>query len=54
MIISLDTEKAFDKNSTLFYEKSTRESQNTEDLFLCTKGNIKQALNQHHANYRKE
>jgi hypothetical protein len=34
MIISMDTDKAFEKNSTSFHGKKTKETQNRSNTFL--------------------
>ena len=43
MIVSLDVGKGLWQNPTPLHDKSLGETQNTQDIFLCIKGNIQQA-----------
>ena len=47
MIISLDVEKAFDKNTISFQNKDLGESRDTRNIAYHNKINIQQANNQH-------
>jgi hypothetical protein len=43
MFISLDAEKAFDKNLTSLHDKSSRESRDTWDISQHNKGSLQES-----------
>ena len=53
MIISLDAEKAFDKNPTSLYNKNHEEIRGTRDILQHNKGNLQQSHSQHQLKWRE-
>lgn len=53
MIISLDTEKAFDKNLIPVHEKSPGEIRDTRDIPQSNKGSLQQTYSQHQPKWRE-
>ena len=51
MIISIDAEKAFDKNSTPIYDKNSPESGDRANLPQHNKGHIRQTHSKHHSQW---
>ena len=53
MIISLDAEKAFDKNPTALHDKSLGKIRNSRRIPKHNKSNIHQTSNQHQSKWRE-
>ena len=53
MIISMDTEKAFDKIRHPFMTKNTQQSGSTGNTLQHSKGHIWQTYSQHHTQWAK-
>jgi hypothetical protein len=53
MIISLDAEKAFEKNPTLIHDKSLEKIRNSRPIPKHNKSNIKETTSQHQTKSRE-
>jgi hypothetical protein len=53
MIISLDEEKAFEKNPTPIHDKSLGKIRNSRPITKHNKSNIQQASSQHQTKWRE-
>jgi hypothetical protein len=53
MIISLDAEKAFDKNPTFLHDKSLGKIRNSRPIPKHSKSNLQQTSSQHQTEWRE-